>query len=183
MSDASEAEAGFIHFTPRAPEPVNGSDPTLRRDHGETGRGSLPPEALGGWPASPSPIGPRSTPRSVSGHVRPARNAPSVSSRPAPHGAVPPPPAPTERRDMRSAYQDDWLNAARKAKTPLELIFTNGSALSGHLVNFDTYALLMEHEGGTALVFKHAVMLVRPQSPEAEAGGGSAQAESPAESP
>ncbi len=85
------------------------------------------------------------------------------------------PPSREEQRDTRSGYQDEWLNTARRAETPLHVMLTNGATVSGRLINFDTYSLIVEAEQETILLFKHAICLVRPQAlapPEQGQGPG-----------
>lgn len=62
-----------------------------------------------------------------------------------------------------------WIDT----KTALELVFDDGSEISGLLVAHDTYALhLVDHEGTAMLIFKQSLRWIRPASDDAEARSG-----------
>ncbi len=175
----------YIHFTPRQPDSLAGQSST-QRGRSQSGkapaRSQLPAEALGRWP-DPAPKGaaaadgrrgsaPAVRPRPAAALTRAAARV-AVASHPAETSAG----AALERRDTRSGYQDEWLNQVRRAQTPVEVLFTNGGAMYGRVINFDTFAVIMDVDGQTVLVFKHSVMLIRPQGPEAPAGAAARVAE------
>jgi len=147
---------------------------------GRWGRGSGEhdePAGRGGAPAAASRRGaparivaPRTpVPPAAGGAARAAAVGRNPRNAPAPARPVAstdaPPASRQESRDTRSGYQDEWLNTARRAGTPLDLTLLNGTMLGGRLVNFDTYSLILEAENETLLVFKHAICAVRPQRP------------------
>ena len=70
-----------------------------------------------------------------------------------------------ERRDTRSGYQDEWLNAQRKAGAVLDVTLLSGVTLQARLVQFDTFSLVMEAAGDTLLLFKHGIAILRPAAP------------------
>jgi len=150
-------EDSFIHFTPDAEVPRRGATPGMAR-RPEAHR--LPPEALGRWPAGdPPPAGAPAAGRAAAPPGEAAARPRKPSAGPAHHPSVG---AGTERRDTRTGYQDEWLNAMRHERAELEFHCLDGSVLRARLVNFDTYALIVESAAGPALLFKHAVRLVHP---------------------
>jgi host factor-I protein len=58
--------------------------------------------------------------------------------------------------------QNDFFNAARKAKTPIAVFLCNGKKLTGRLKSFDKFTLLLENHQGELIVFKHAISTVTP---------------------
>ena len=71
--------------------------------------------------------------------------------------------------------QNDFFNAARKAKSSVTVFLGNGKKLTGKIKSFDKFTLLLETYQGEMIVFKHAISTV---SPSARAGGnGSAEGE------
>lgn len=143
------SEPVFIEFVPM--HPANGR---VRTATPRPRMAELPPEALGRWRPEPQPE-PDPAPAAAVSHVgRNGRKAPVVHEAPAaPEAAA--------RRDTRSGYQDSWLNGARHAGALLELRCLDGTVLTGRLLQFDTFSLILESTEGQILVFKHAVATVR----------------------
>ena len=56
--------------------------------------------------------------------------------------------------------QNDFFNAARKARTALTIYLNNGKKLTGRIKSFDKFTLLVETQQGDLMVFKHAVSSV-----------------------
>ncbi len=56
--------------------------------------------------------------------------------------------------------QNDYFNAARKARTALTVYLNNGKKLTGRIKSFDKFTLLLETHQGDLMVFKHAVSSV-----------------------
>ena len=56
--------------------------------------------------------------------------------------------------------QNDFFNAARKARTALTIYLNNGKKLTGRIKSFDKFTLLVETHQGDLMVFKHAVSSV-----------------------
>lgn len=67
--------------------------------------------------------------------------------------------------------QDSFLNAVRKAGTPVTIHIINGYTLKDAVVkSFDSYCMLVECEGRQLLIYKHAVSTVTaPQQTELDA--------------
>ena len=68
--------------------------------------------------------------------------------------------------------QNDFFNAARKAKTPIAVFLCNGKKLTGRLKSFDKFTLLLENHQGELIVFKHAISTVTPSFKASGNGGG-----------
>lgn len=136
-SGPQPGESAFIEFIPMRPS--NGRAPGTPRP------ASLPREALGEWGAD--------------GAVQRRVAVPLAHPAPAPTPA----PTPAPQRDTRSGYQDAWLNRMRHDGALLDLRCLDGTVLSGRLLQFDTFSLILEDAQGPYLVFKHAVATIRPQ--------------------
>jgi host factor-I protein len=67
--------------------------------------------------------------------------------------------------DKRQNLQDAFLNAVRKAKTPLTIFLVNGVKLQGVITWFDNFCVLLRREGQVQLVYKHAISTVMPGAP------------------
>jgi RNA chaperone Hfq len=153
VGPASLSDEAYIEFIPRAPDSWR-SAPEGRRGPG------LPPEALGRWPR---PAAGRTGTAPPVRRARPWTPGPSGASPPAAPAQAPASAGTTvPAREGRSAAQDDWLQRMRRAGVELEIRCLAGPALRGRLVDFDAYALLLEQDGETVLVFKHGVVAIRP---------------------
>lgn len=60
--------------------------------------------------------------------------------------------------------QNDFFNAARKARSIVTVFLSNGKKLTGRVKSFDKFTVLLEGHQGELLVFKHAVSTVSPNS-------------------
>ncbi|MFQ5347501.1 MAG: RNA chaperone Hfq [Alphaproteobacteria bacterium] len=61
--------------------------------------------------------------------------------------------------------QDVFLNAIRKAKTPVTVFLVNGVKLQGVITWFDNFCVLLRRDGHSQLVYKHAISTVMPATP------------------
>jgi host factor-I protein len=68
--------------------------------------------------------------------------------------------------------QNDFFNAARKAKKIVTVYLSNGKKLSGRIKSFDKFTLLLDGPQGDMVVFKHAISTIgsapaepRPRQP------------------
>lgn len=68
--------------------------------------------------------------------------------------------------------QNEFFNAARKARTPVTVFLGNGKKLVGRIKSFDKFTLLLEGQQGEMMVFKHAISTVSPAGAHAGAGPG-----------
>ena len=60
-------------------------------------------------------------------------------------------------------YQDQFLAAARREKCGVTLFLMNGFQMKGVIRGFDSFVVLVESEGRTQMIFKHAISTVAPQ--------------------
>lgn len=68
--------------------------------------------------------------------------------------------------DKRQNLQDTFLNAVRRARTPLTIFLVNGVKLQGVVTWFDNFCVLLRGEGRPPqLVYKHAISTVMPNEP------------------
>lgn len=65
----------------------------------------------------------------------------------------------------RTNLQDTFLNAVRKAKSPVTIFLVNGVKLSGSITWFDNYCVLLRKDNQSQLVYKHAISTVLPTQP------------------
>lgn len=103
-------------------------------------------------------------PRTVQGRtVPPARPVGRrVEVTAAPAGASGVAPQVVDGRKHRPNEQEsEQLNAFRRSGRPIEICLRGGERVVGTLLRFDQYSLIVELEGVPAIVFKHAVDLVR----------------------
>jgi host factor-I protein len=67
--------------------------------------------------------------------------------------------------DKKQNLQDTFLNAVRKAKTPLTIFLVNGVKLQGVVTWFDNFCVLLRRDGQAQLVYKHAISTIMPGAP------------------
>jgi host factor-I protein len=67
--------------------------------------------------------------------------------------------------EKKQNLQDTFLNAVRKAKTPLTIFLVNGVKLQGMVTWFDNFCVLLRRDGQIQLVYKHAISTVMPAGP------------------
>lgn len=60
------------------------------------------------------------------------------------------------------SIQDQFLNQARKEHVLLTIFLMNGVKLQGTVKSFDSFVVLLEVNGGTQMVYKHAVSTIIP---------------------
>ena len=58
--------------------------------------------------------------------------------------------------------QDQFLSAARREKCVVTVFLMNGFQLKGTIRGFDSFVVLVESEGKTQMIFKHAISTVAP---------------------
>jgi sRNA-binding regulator protein Hfq len=127
----------------------------------------LPPEVFGAW-AEEVPA-PNPQPPVANGH---GGGAPVARPRPEPLRTGPVAPSPTllrhggpahepPSRGGRISHEDERLNEMRRSGRPVEAVCFEGLRITGRLVAFDQYALILEVDGGEAVLFKHGVIMLR----------------------
>lgn len=67
--------------------------------------------------------------------------------------------------ERQQNLQDAFLNAVRKAKTPLTIFLVNGVKLQGVVTWFDNFCVLLRRDGQVQLVYKHAISTIMPGGP------------------
>ena len=66
---------------------------------------------------------------------------------------------------MQQNLQDQFLNAARKKKVALTFFLTNGFQFRATVKSFDSFTVLVDSDGKTQLVYKHAISTIVPMAP------------------
>jgi host factor-I protein len=61
--------------------------------------------------------------------------------------------------------QEVFLGAVRRSGEPVTMFLVNGVMLQGEIVAFDLFCMLLERDGLSQLVYKHAVSTVQPERP------------------
>lgn len=61
--------------------------------------------------------------------------------------------------------QEVFLTAVRRAGEPVTMFLVNGVMLQGHIAAFDLFCMLLQREGMSQLVYKHAISTVQPEHP------------------
>jgi host factor-I protein len=61
--------------------------------------------------------------------------------------------------------QEVFLSAVRRAHEPVTMFLVNGVMLQGEIVAFDLFCMLLQREGLSQLVYKHAISTVQPEHP------------------
>ena len=65
----------------------------------------------------------------------------------------------------KPGLQDIFLNAVRKSDDSATMFLVNGVMLQGHIAAFDLFCMLLQRDGMSQLVYKHAVSTVQPARP------------------
>ncbi|HEY0148474.1 MAG TPA: RNA chaperone Hfq [Allosphingosinicella sp.] len=61
--------------------------------------------------------------------------------------------------------QEVFLGAVRKSGGPVTMFLVNGVMLQGEVVAFDLFCMLLQRDGLSQLVYKHAISTVQPERP------------------
>jgi host factor-I protein len=61
--------------------------------------------------------------------------------------------------------QEVFLSAVRRSGEPVTMFLVNGVMLQGGIVAFDLFCLLLQRDGMSQLVYKHAISTVQPERP------------------
>ena len=61
--------------------------------------------------------------------------------------------------------QEIFLSAVRKSEDSVTMFLVNGVMLQGQIAAFDLFCMLLQREGLTQLVYKHAVSTIQPARP------------------
>ena len=80
-----------------------------------------------------------------------------------------------ETARKQQVLQEIFLSAVRKSEDSVTMFLVNGVMLQGQIAAFDLFCMLLQREGLTQLVYKHAVSTIQPARPldlQGEAAGG-----------
>ena len=61
--------------------------------------------------------------------------------------------------------QEVFLSAVRRSGEPVTMFLVNGVMLQGEVAAFDLFCMLLQREGMSQLVYKHAISTVQPEHP------------------
>ncbi|MBO8127219.1 MAG: RNA chaperone Hfq [Firmicutes bacterium] len=61
--------------------------------------------------------------------------------------------------------QDYFLNLIRRENTAVTIYLVNGFQLKGNVKGFDNFTVILESEGKTELIYKHAISTIVPSRP------------------
>ncbi len=67
--------------------------------------------------------------------------------------------------DKQTSLQDLFLNALRRAKTPVTMFLVKGVKLQGIVTWFDNFSVLLRRDGQSQLIYKHAISTIMPANP------------------
>lgn len=84
-----------------------------------------------------------------------------------------------EQLDKKKAslLQEVFLTAVRRSGDPVTMFLVNGVMLQGEIAAFDLFCMLLQRDGLSQLVYKHAVSTVQPEHPLNLADEGEGEAE------
>jgi host factor-I protein len=68
---------------------------------------------------------------------------------------------------MPGNLQDGFLAECRRSGTAVTVYLMNGFQLRGTVRGFDPFTVLLEYEGKTHLIYKHAISTISPAAPVA----------------
>ena len=77
-----------------------------------------------------------------------------VNHRPSPEG--------TAAMQKQKELQDQFLNQARRDRTPVTVFLMNGFQLRGTIRGFDAFVVLVDSDGKQQMIYKHAISTVVP---------------------
>ena len=61
--------------------------------------------------------------------------------------------------------QEVFLHAVHRSGAPVTMFLVNGVMLQGEIVAFDLFCMLLQRDGMSQLVYKHAISTVQPSQP------------------
>jgi host factor-I protein len=62
----------------------------------------------------------------------------------------------------KGVLQEVFLMAVRDSNDPVTMFLVNGVMLQGEVAAYDLFCILLEREGLTQLVYKHAISTIQP---------------------
>ena len=70
-----------------------------------------------------------------------------------------------EAQKKQPLLQEIFLNAVRKSDDNVTMFLVNGVMLQGQIASFDLFCMLLQRDGMSQLVYKHAVSTIQPAHP------------------
>ncbi|WP_321576542.1 RNA chaperone Hfq [Sphingomonas sp. IC4-52] len=70
-----------------------------------------------------------------------------------------------EQGRKQPLLQEIFLNAVRKSEDAVTMFLVNGVMLQGQIAAFDLFCMLLQRDGTSQLVYKHAVSTIQPARP------------------
>jgi len=61
--------------------------------------------------------------------------------------------------------QEVFLAAVRRSGEPVTMFLVNGVMLQGEIAAFDLFCMLLQRDGMSQMVYKHAISTVQPEHP------------------
>ena len=71
----------------------------------------------------------------------------------------------TESARRQAGLQEIFLNAVTRSDDSVTMFLVNGVMLQGYVAAFDLFCMLLQRDGMSQLVYKHAVSTVQPARP------------------
>lgn len=68
-------------------------------------------------------------------------------------------------KNRAGVLQEVFLSAVRDSDDPVTMFLVNGVMLQGEVAAYDLFCILLEREGLSQLVYKHAISTVQPGGP------------------
>ena len=62
---------------------------------------------------------------------------------------------------LQPNIQDVFLNCARRERLAVPIRLMDGTDVEGRIKHFDRFALILEHDDGDQMIFKHAIAMIR----------------------
>jgi host factor-I protein len=60
-------------------------------------------------------------------------------------------------RQRAKNFQDNFLNSLRNSKKETNILLINGTEISGKLLSFDQYVVILEKNNQKVMIYKHAI--------------------------
>jgi host factor-I protein len=71
----------------------------------------------------------------------------------------------SENQSRNPVLQEIFLNAVRRQEENVTMFLVNGVMLQGQIAAFDLFCMLLQRDGVSQLVYKHAVSTIQPARP------------------
>jgi host factor-I protein len=70
-----------------------------------------------------------------------------------------------EKKKKATLLQEVFLTAVQRSGGPVTMFLVNGVMLQGEIAAFDLFCMLLQRDGMSQLVYKHAISTVQPEHP------------------